>query len=160
MSYYAMLASAYIGHLNPMLALGRALEARGHRIGFIAPLDSEARVKSAGLKFIPIAQVEFPLGEWDRTAAQLGKLTGLKASRFTGRWMARFARGILRDLPPIAARERFQGLVLDHVAIGGESVCQAMGLPMALACSALIFHFESRVPPQLFPWGYNPSWPC
>jgi zeaxanthin glucosyltransferase len=159
MSYYAMLLPAYVGHLNPMLVLGAALKAREHRVSFIAPLDAGPKIVKAGFPFIPIAQTEFPLGGWDRTAAQMGKLTGFGASRFTGKWLARFARGILRDLPAIAAREKFDGLVLDQVAIGGESVCQAIGLPMALACNALILHFESTVPPQLFSWPYNPSWP-
>jgi UDP:flavonoid glycosyltransferase YjiC (YdhE family) len=113
MSYYAVLTPAFIGHLNPMIVLARALQRRGHRITFISPLDAEAKVHKAGFEFIPIATAGFPRGEWERTTAQLGELTGFKASRFAGNWLGRFA-GILRELPQIAARERFDGLVMDR----------------------------------------------
>ena len=154
MGYYAMLVPAFIGHLNPMIVLARALQERGHRIAFLSPLDAEAKVRKAGLAFIPIAAPEFPHGGWEQTTARMGGLAGLGASRFAGKWLGQFARGILRDLPEITGREQFDGLVMDQVSIGTESVCHAFGIPMALACSALMFHTESRVPPC------NSSWRC
>src|SRR5687767_8007116 len=73
MGYYAMLVPAYIGHLNPMGVLGRALQRRGHRVAIISVLEAEAKARQAGLDFIPTATVEFPRGEWDRTTAQMGE---------------------------------------------------------------------------------------
>src|SRR4051794_16542061 len=118
-----MVVPAYIGHLNPMIALARALERRGHRIAFISPLDAEAKVRKAGFEFIPVAAQEFPPGEWEETTVRMGELTGFKASRFAGKWLARFVRGILRDLPRIAAKEQFDGIVMDQISLGTESVC-------------------------------------
>ena len=154
MAYYAILVPAYTGHLNPMAVLGRALQQRGHRVAVISALEAESMVRSRGLEFIPIAGAEFPRGEWDRTTAQMAELFGWQASRFAGHWLRRFARGILRDLPEIVGRERFDGVVMDQIAIGGESVCAALRLPMAVACCSLLGHAESRVPPVVF------SWPC
>lgn len=102
-----MLAPAYTGHLNPMGALARALQKRGHRTVLVAPLDAEAHVRQAGLDFIPIAQLELPQGEWERAAAETGALSGLKATRCAVRCLARLAHGIQRELPGIYERERF-----------------------------------------------------
>lgn len=157
MSYYAIIVPAYTGHLNPITGLARGLRQRGHRVVMISALEAEGKVRGAGLEFIPVATTEFPAGEWARTTMQMGTLAGMEASRFTMRWIARFARGILRDLPDIARRERFDGLVMDHVAFGVESVCDLTGLPLAVACCALIGHAESRVPPPVFAWPYRPS---
>jgi len=159
MGYYAILSPAYTGHLNPFSVLGQELQRRGHRVVVIAPRDGETKMRRAGLEFLPIAEVEFPLGEWDRATARIGELTGLKASRFIGYWLGRFARGILRDLPAIVDRERFDGLIMDQVSIGTESVCQNLGLPMAVACNALSLHAERGVPPLPFSWRYRPSLP-
>src|ERR1700720_4043416 len=118
MGYYAMLVPAFIGHVNPMAVLGRALQRRGHQATIISVLQAEAKARKAGLGFIPIGPVEFPRGEWDRTTAQMGELSGWEASRFAGHWLRRFVRGILRDLPEIAERERFDGLVMDQISVG------------------------------------------
>ena len=159
MGHYAILAPAYTGHLNPLLVLARALQRRGHRITFLAPADAEAKLRQAGMDFLPIAALEFPAGEWTRRAAHAGALTGFKASRAAGKTAGHFTRGIQRDLPGIATREGFDGLIMDQICIGTEGVCEATGLPMAVACSALAFHTESRVPPPLFSWRYRTSLP-
>jgi UDP:flavonoid glycosyltransferase YjiC (YdhE family) len=157
MSYYAMLVPAYTGHLNPMLALAGELQGRGHRVAIVSTAEAEEKVRGKGLEFLPIALQEFPSGEWARTTAEMGELYGWQASRFAGRWLRRFARGILRDLPAIVEREQFDGLVMDQISIGGESVCHAMNLPMAVACNSLLGHAESRVPPMVFSWPYRPG---
>lgn len=157
MGYYAMLIPAFVGHLNPMIVLARALQHRGHSMVMLSALEAEPKIRKAGLEFIPIAGVEFPNGEWERTSARLGELCGLKASRFSGAWLARFARGILRDLPKIAAQERFDGLIMDQISVGAESVCESIGLPMAVACAALMFNPDWTVPPSLFGWDWRGS---
>jgi MGT family glycosyltransferase len=154
-----MLVPAYTGHLNPMAVLGRALQRRGHRIAIISTLEAEGKTRKAGLEFIPIATVEFPRGEWDRTTAQMAELVGWKASRFAGHWLRRFARGILRDLPEIAKRQRFDGLVMDQISIGAESVCHLLGLPLAVACCSLLGQAELRLPPIVFSWPYRTAFP-
>lgn len=159
MSYYALLVPAFTGHLNPMTVLGRALQRRGHRVAVITALDGEAKVRRAGLEFISIAALEFPGGEWERTTLQMAELSGRAASRFAGHWLGRLARGILRDLPEIATRERFDGLVMDQIGIGAESACAVIGLPLAVACNSLLGHAESGVPPIIFSWRCRRSLP-
>jgi hypothetical protein len=140
-----------------MTALGRELTRRGHRITVVAPPDAQAKVRAAGLGFHPLATIEFPEGEWDRMTARTGELVGLKASWFMGHWLGRFTRGILRDLPAIASKHEFDGLVMDQIGLGAESVCAAFHFPLAVACCALTLHAESRIPPLIFSWRYGTS---
>ncbi|MSU50477.1 MAG: hypothetical protein EXS37_15560 [Opitutus sp.] len=159
MGHFAVLVPVYTGHLNPMLTLSRALVRRGHRVSVVAPVDAESKVRRASLEFIPIAQREFPAGEWLRATAGAGELTGFAATRAAARVLGRLARGIQRDLPDIAARTQFDGLVMDQICIGTEGVCEVMGLPLAVACCALTFHIETRVPPITFAWPFRPELP-
>jgi zeaxanthin glucosyltransferase len=155
--YFALLTPAYIGHLNPVSVLARALMRRRHRVVMIAPLDAEERIRRAGVEFIPIGEVELPLGEWERRTAVQGELTGFAASRYVGKWLGDCARGFVRDLPKIVERERFDGLVMDQICIGAEAVCEVMGLPLAVACSALALNWDPSVPPPNLGWEHGNS---
>jgi hypothetical protein len=134
MNCYGLLISGYTGHLNPMTVLGRELQRRGHRVVVVAPIDSRDRVRESGLEFQPVATAEFPPGAWEKSTARLGELSGMRASRYVGHWLGQLARGIQRDLPGIAAREKLGGLVMDQICLGTEGVCAALGLPLAVAC--------------------------
>lgn len=160
MAHYAILSPAFIGHLNPMIVLARALQRRGHRVSFIAPGDTKSRADRAGLEFIPICSEEFPPGEWDRYTARLGELTGVKANRFAGHWIGVMARGFIRELPEILRVQKFDGLVMDQIAIGVESVCAVHNTPLAVACCALAMNPEWTIPPALFHWNYSRSFPA
>jgi MGT family glycosyltransferase len=160
MAYYAMLLPAYTGHVNPMIVLGRALQKRGHRVVMLSPLEAEEKLRRAGFEYIPVAAREFPAGEWSRLTAQQAERIGWEASWFVGRWLGRFVRGILQELPAIAQRERFDGLVMDQISCGTESVCEVVGVPLAVACCALMGHAESTVPPIVFSWPPRTSLPC
>lgn len=157
MAYYAIVTPAFVGHLNPMTALARALQKRGHVVAFVGPIDLKPQAEKNGIEFIEICAKEFPLGEWDRYTAKLGELTAIKANRFAGHWLGVLARGMVRDLPAILQTQRFDGVVMDQVAIGAEAVCQAHKVPLAVACCALAMNPEWAVPPALYPWSFNRS---
>src|SRR5688572_1255298 len=130
-----------------MCVLGRALMRRRHRVAIISYLDAEEKIRNSGLEFIPISERDFPRGEWDRLTGEQAQLTGLRASRFVGKWLANVSRGIVRDLPGIIERERFDGLVMDQISIGAEAVCQVTNTPLAVACNALAMNPDWTVPP-------------
>ena len=60
------------GHLNPMTALARKLQSRGHEVVFIGVPDIGPIVRAANLDFAPICENEFPPGsvarEWGAIA--------------------------------------------------------------------------------------------
>lgn len=159
MSNFAFLVPAYAGHLNPARVLGRELRSRGHRIALLSTTEAEPVAREEGFQFFPIAGPEFPDGGFDAWNRRLGKLTGLKATRHATTSLARFTRGILRDLPPLADREKFDGLVMDQLSFGAESVCHVKGLPLAVISNSLMGHSEPAVPPLVFPWRFRPGLP-
>ena len=48
------------GHLNPMTALARRLQERGHSVVILGIADCEARVKAAGVEFCLIGESDYP----------------------------------------------------------------------------------------------------
>ena len=48
-----------VGHLNPMTALARGLQSRGHEIVFIGVADVEPFANAAGLKFVSFCENEY-----------------------------------------------------------------------------------------------------
>ena len=79
----------YSGHLNPMIALARKLEARGHDIVFFGIEDAAATVQAANLKFHAVAQKEFPLGGSAGYLEKISKLRGLEICGFLPRCVTR-----------------------------------------------------------------------
>ena len=158
MSYYAMLVPAYTGHLQPDAGAWRARCRSAVTASRLSQrLRRRRKFAEEGWSSCQWLCRNSPPGEWARTTTEMAELAGWQASRFAGQWLRRFARGILRDLPEIVERERFDGLVMDQISIGGESVCHAMNLPMAVACNSLLGHAESRVPPVVFSWPFRPG---
>jgi UDP:flavonoid glycosyltransferase YjiC (YdhE family) len=50
------------GHLNPMTALARKLQSRGHEVVFISFSDAEPIARAAKLDFVPFGEKEYPAG--------------------------------------------------------------------------------------------------
>jgi UDP:flavonoid glycosyltransferase YjiC (YdhE family) len=50
------------GHLNPMTALARKLQSRGHEVVFIGVPDIESVVRAARLEFVSFCENEYPPG--------------------------------------------------------------------------------------------------
>ena len=94
-----------------MTTLGRELQRRGHRVTVIARLDAGRKAEAAGLGFAGIGEREFPLGAMNAASAELGRLSGLRAIRFTVELLRRSATAILRDAREIVRRGKMDALV-------------------------------------------------
>jgi zeaxanthin glucosyltransferase len=158
MKHFAILAHSAIGHLNPMIALAKRLEARGNRVTFLQVLDVRTVVESAGLKFIPIGVSEYPLGEIPRLHEMQGMLGGLAAFRFTLAKLQRQAALYLREVPPILESERVDGLIADQLILAAGSIADALGLPFVTVSVTVTIHdCDDRVPPLNTGWSYSQS---
>ena len=56
------------GHLNPMTALARKLQSRGHGVVFLSLADVAPFVEAAGLPFVPVSETAYPAGAAARLA--------------------------------------------------------------------------------------------
>ena len=70
-----------VGHLNPMTALARRLQSRGHEIVFIGVPDVEPFARAAGLRFMAYCENEYPVGSIARIFAPVSRLRGLDVAR-------------------------------------------------------------------------------
>src|ERR1700742_3830816 len=66
------------GHLNPMTALARRLQSRGHEVVFFGVPDVEPFARAAGLDFVPYGEREFPIGSIDKIYNSGAKLHGFE----------------------------------------------------------------------------------
>jgi len=157
MAYLGMVIPPWVGHLNPATTLGRELRRRGHRLAVISFADAAKRVQSAGLEHIVIGRSPFPAGEWERMTRQLAVRTGLRAGKFTLDWIGRMTRSLLTDLPPLFQETRFDGVIMDQICFGTESVADSAGLPLVVACNALPVHMQPDIPPHSETWPWSSS---
>jgi zeaxanthin glucosyltransferase len=145
------------GHLNPMTTLGRELLRRGYRVSLLGIPDGQAKAVSAGLEFIPIGAIDSPLGSRAKFVAELGKLHGRAALRFT---IERFREaGILqlRDIPDAVRAAEIDGLLIDQVSAPAATVAEYLDVPYVTICNALAANYEDDVPPLVTSWPFRPT---
>jgi zeaxanthin glucosyltransferase len=158
MTHLGLLCPAETGHLNTMLPLGKEMQRRGHRVTFFGILDAKSKVLAAGLEFRAIGEVEYPLGASDRLFAELGKLSGLAALKYTMDWIESSATIFLKDGPDVLKDAQIEALLVDQIAPEGGIVAEFLDIPFVTVCSALPFNQEPTIPPLFTTWMYNPAW--
>lgn len=145
------------GHINPMTALARELERRGHKVVLFGIADTEARIRAAGIEFHLIGAQDYPPGTLQLLDQRLGTLRGLASFRFTVERVKNTASMILRDGPQAARSAHLDALLVDEADMAG-SIAEHLGLPfISLAFFPPLVH-DDRIPPFCFPWraGHDP----
>jgi zeaxanthin glucosyltransferase len=157
MTHLGIICPAAAGHLNPMTALGYELQQRGHHVTLFGMLDAQSKTLAAGLDYCAIGTEEFPAGAMAESLAQLGKLSGGAAFRYT---VALFKQGtamLLREAPPAIKAAGVEMLLVDQTSFGGGTIADYLNLPFATVCSALILNREPNIPPFNTHWQYSPA---
>ena len=155
MGHFGLICPELSGHLNPMTTLGRELKRRGHRVTLIGRPDGQKKAESAGLEFAMVGEKEFPAGSLARTTAQLGRLAGLNAIRFTAELLRRAAVITLDQAGGAIASAGVDALLVDQVTPAGETVAETLNLPCLSVCNALALNFDPALPPAVTPWRYR-----
>jgi zeaxanthin glucosyltransferase len=145
------------GHLNPMTALARRLEERGHSVAIFGIADVESRVKSAGIEFCLIGESDFPPGTLKKLDLRHSGMKGLKVFHFTIERIMNTARMVLRDGPEAVRRAGVEALLVDESDFGGN-VAEYLGLPfVSVACIPPLIRGD-QYPPFCFGWGAGLNW--
>jgi len=146
------------GHLNPMTALARKMQARGNEVVFIGFSDSEPAVRAANLTFVPFCESEFPKGSIAKVMGGVAKLHGLDVVRYTCREvMPGMLQAALEHLPEKIAETGVEALVLDAIYFFLELVPMRLGVPYAHVWTAHHLDFSGATPAGLFSWPYDTS---
>jgi MGT family glycosyltransferase len=152
-----MLCPDLMGHLNPMMALGRELERAGHRVTFYQRLISRPKLEAAGFQVRAFAEQEFPVDVTRQQLIELAQLGGLKALTHTVEILRRRTAACLRDVPRMAREDRVDALVVDEVSWEGATIAEELGVPFVTVSNALVIHPDETVPPFPTKWRYSTS---
>jgi zeaxanthin glucosyltransferase len=147
------------GHMNPMTALARTLQARGHDVTILGIPEGESLVRAAQLPFIPYAQEDYPFGKVHAVREELGRLTGQEAMEFTFRYVAGFIKAAFTHLPQTIKDSGMDALVLDEAQFGLGLIPMHLKIPYAHFSCALPFDFSGRTPLSVFDWQQTEATP-
>jgi zeaxanthin glucosyltransferase len=156
--HFGIISPPVPGHIHPFGALGRELQARGHRVTLFHMPDVEERARREELEFVAIGGSDHPPGSLGESLAQLGRLSGLAALRFTIQAIQRTTEVLCRDAPDALRRAGVGFLVVDQTEPAGSSIAERLGLPFVTVCNALALNREPSVPPPFTGWRYGESW--
>jgi MGT family glycosyltransferase len=144
------------GHLNPITALARKLQSRGHEIVFIGVPDAGPAVRAAGLNFVSYCEEEFPAGSCAGALAPVAKIHGMEATRWTigGGGRALF-QAASHHLPRVLAETGVEALVLDTIHMYLEVVPMSLGIPYAHVWAILNIDFSGTTLPSVVSGRYE-----
>ena len=130
------------GHLNPMTALARRLQSRGHEIRFFGVPDVARFARAAGLPFVAYGEREYPNGSIARTYGEVANRLGLNVVEHTCRELnPGLIRAGLEALPAKLRQTGVEGVVLDTICFFHELAPMSMGIPYVHVWN--ILHFDS-----------------
>jgi zeaxanthin glucosyltransferase len=143
------------GHLNPMTALARKVQARGHDVALIAVPDAEPFVQAAGIPFVPFCEKEYPKGSLSSRVTKLSTMQGEEAIKFTMEAVAGTLEAAFRNLPQTIHEAGVDGLVLDTYQVGLGLAPMHLGMPYVHVSNALHFDFSGNTPFCTFDWRHE-----
>lgn len=158
MIHFGVICPPFPGHINPLAALGRELQQRGHRVTFLQISDVEPLARSEGLNFFEIGQSTYNPGSLAETFAQLGKLSELEALRYSVKFCQQLTEIICQDAPKAIAAAEIDVLLVDQLEPAGETVAQFLRIPFICVSCAQAIHRRADVPPFFTPWNYQNTW--
>jgi zeaxanthin glucosyltransferase len=140
------------GHLNPMTALARSLQQRGHEVVIFGIADTEARVLAGGIEFRSIGTEDYPPGTLQKLDEHMARLKGFAALRFTLERVRNSARMVLRDGPKAVRMANVEVLLVDQADFAGN-VADYLGLPWISIALIPPMVRDDRYPPFWFGWA-------
>lgn len=158
MVHVGIICPPYPGHLNPLSALGRELQHRGHQVTILQIPDLESKVRSEGVNFYPIGRSTYQPGRLAETFKQLTQLSDIKALHYSVDFCRYMAETICQDAPAAIQALNIDALVVDQLEPVGETVAESLGLPFVCVSSGQVIHRQPDVPPFFTPWSYQNTW--
>jgi zeaxanthin glucosyltransferase len=143
------------GHLNPMTALARKLQSRGHDVVFLSLADVAPFVEAAGLPFVPCAEKAYPAGSLGKLVRRLSELSGEEALHFTVNAMMKgYTAALFESLPDTLSQARVDAIVLDQYQPYVELIPMHLQMPFVHVSNALHVDYTGRTPICFVDWPY------
>lgn len=155
MTHFGVICPPYSGHLNPQAALGRELQARGHRVTFLQLPDLEEQVRLAGVEFCPIGQSLYKPGSLAEMFKQLAQLDGIESLQYSVEFCRHMAEIVCADAPNAIAECGIEAIIFDQLEPVGETIAESLNLPYVCVSCGQYIHRRADVPPFFTPWPYK-----
>src|SRR5215471_17983814 len=144
------------GHLNPMTALARKLQTRGHDVVFISLTDVAPFVEAAGLPFVPCSEEAYPAGSASKLVRRLSELSGEQALDFTiNAMMKGYTASLFETLPDTLFKAGVDAIVLDQYQPYVELIPMHLRMPFVHVSNALHVDYTGRTPICFVDWPYK-----
>lgn len=140
------------GHLNPMTALARRLQSRGHDVHMISLSVGEPLVRAAQLPFLPVCEKQFTPEALIPTMQKNSRLRGIESMEFLAGLISKVLQAVLEDLPAVLQREGIDAIALDEAQVGLSVLPMHLGMPFATVSNALYWDFSGNTPFHCFDW--------
>jgi zeaxanthin glucosyltransferase len=144
------------GHLNPMTALARKLQSRGHDVVFMSLADVAPFVEAAGLPFVAVSETAYPAGSLGKLVRRLSELAGEEALHFTVNAMMKgYTASLFESLPNTLSKAGVDGIVLDQYQPYIELIPMHLRMPFVHVSNALHVDYTARTPICFVDWPYE-----
>jgi zeaxanthin glucosyltransferase len=134
------------GHLNPMTALARQLQTRGHDVVFLYLFSAH------GLPCVPANDRS---DEVNATRPEVSKLLGWEALEFYIPVLAKETEKILKSLPEMVKTNGIDALVLDPIQFFAELGAMKLGLPYVSVGLAVYIDYLGHTPLCCYDWPHE-----
>src|SRR5262245_28525174 len=133
------------GHLNPMTALARQLQARNHEVVFLYSSGA------AGLPFVPGPEKD----HINENRPEASKKQGEDALQFSLRAVLTQTEAILKSLPPIVQANGIDALIIDTVQFYAELGAMQLGIPYLHVSNGVHHDYSGYTPLCLYGWPHE-----
>jgi zeaxanthin glucosyltransferase len=152
--HIAIVAPPTPGHVNPLIALGAALQERGHRATLVHVAETRGMLARAPIGFEPLGGASDRPGLLPAYLAQLAAATGpVGVNRMIAATAAMTAQ-LLDELPAALTRIGADAVIADSADGAGLLVARHLGLPVVTSVTGLPLIREPDVPPPFVDWPY------
>jgi zeaxanthin glucosyltransferase len=133
------------GHLNPMTALARQLQARGHDVVFLYSSGA------AGLPFVPGPEKD----HINESRQEVSTLLGEDALKLAMHMLMAQSEAILKSLPATLKATGVDALLLDVGQFYAELAAMQLGMPYIHISAALHLDYSGHTPLCLYGWPHQ-----
>lgn len=144
-----------VGHVSPLLALARKLQARGHELVFFQRPDLEARIRAVQVPFAAYGEHDFPVGSLAQGLREQSQLEGPAAFERAIAALVSESRVILREGPELIRKNKIEFLLVDECCDAGSTLACTLGIPFVSLALALTRVEEPGVPHWGCPLPYS-----
>ena len=155
MTHFGLICPQSTGHLNPMVALGKALFKKGHQVTLFCVDDFKDKFPQSAIQVQVIGKEEFPKGTLPAFLEKLAHLEGIQAGMYTRDGLLAFAQVVLKEVPFLIKSHGIDALLVEQLCPEAGSVAEYLQIPFVTTCAISPLNYELQVPPCFTDWPFQ-----